>query len=184
MTVAFDFDADTEDGRVIQQTPPSNDDGSTTKGGTRRTRRPKLNKIRDEIKPDIEQIIGLVSLALAPFSPTAAEYNEQNVAKTVDDVARLCIRHPRLLEIIKQTGDIGAYVGLLELVAGIALAILIDRERIDPEMFVARALRVTDAYYNSHPEAGGGENGARSGPTGDGTIPIPPLLVGTTEDGA
>jgi hypothetical protein len=173
-----DYDPDTP----IQQTPPDNDDEPrTTRTKQTRTRRPKFTKIRDEIKPDLEQILGLISLAASPFSPTAAEYNEQHVDKTIDDVARLCIRHPRLLEIIKQTGDIGAYVGLLELAAGLALAVLIDRERIDPEMFVARALHVTDAYHAAHPE--GGEHESRN-PERPRIDTIPPLLAGVTGDGA
>lgn len=149
--------------------------------GPNKGKRP--DRLKAEIGDDVAQIIGIISLGLSTLSPTAAEFNEQRVDKTTDDVIRLCIRHPRLLELIKQTGDVTAYVGLLELGVGIAVAVGIDREKIDPNFFVARALGVTKAYEVAYEGMVANGNETQGQANGSGEIQTPALLARTTNAG-
>jgi len=170
---------------VIEQAPPFDfeDEPGTRKrkqradtGRKRGPRKAKASKLADEIRPDMEQVLALLSLGLSPLSPTAAEYNEKHVDQNVRVVANLCIRHPRLLEYIRQTGGLTAYFELFQFAVGITLCVLVDLERINPDAMLARITGVTEAYqavYQEEPQKNGNEP-TESRP---GDIPVPAILA-------
>jgi hypothetical protein len=135
-----------------------------------RPRKPKWQKIRDEIRPDVEQYVGLISLGMTPFSPTAADFNASRIDKTLDDVARLCERYQWLKDAILKGGEWTAFIGVVELVAGLVLCVMIDRGMIDPNFVVAQILHVTDSFERTHGEASGDDRSERYEP--------PPILAG------
>ena len=118
-----------------------------------RPRKPKWQKIRDEIKPDVEQYVGLISLGMTPISPTAADFNASRIDKTLDDISRLCERYPWLRDAILKGGEWTAFIGIFELIAGLVLCVMIDRGMIDPNFVVAQILHVTDSFERTHAEA-------------------------------
>jgi hypothetical protein len=148
--VAFDLDDDREPFSLFDdgEEPPVRQREPKSKGG--RPRKPKWQKIRDEIRPDVEQYVGIVSMLFVPVSPTAADFNASRIDKTLDDTARLCDQYPWLLDALKKGSQWTALIGLFELAVGLVLCVMIDREMIDPNFVVAQILHVSDSYERTH----------------------------------
>lgn len=135
-----------ESGDAPKRTRKRRSDAGKPRSSGTGTRRTSSSKLADELLVPYSQL----AKSLAFSSPTLAAVLMERGEKTTRALVQIAEKHPRMLEALKKTSQIGPAADIGETLVMAVIALQMDLGRIPPSHPIAVALGVAPLYEAMH----------------------------------
>lgn len=142
--------------KLCDEHAPKKETTSTSTGGSKTTGiDPSLVRIAEELADDMK----LLGTFAGVMYPVTGYYIIDNADPFTIALVKLAGKNPAILRVLHRAAQVAPIYSVLQTVAGVAVAVQVDMNKIDPHSFAATHTGVERAFNDVYPDGKESSNG-------------------------